>query len=382
MPKLLVISTSYPLTPGSGSGIFIHNQAKALAEIGHDVTVLCPDSSRADVKSEMDGVRIERFRYAPRAMQQLAYGGGIPANLGDKPWLWLTVPGFVTSCAARAAKLARDADLIHAHWTAAAMAARLGVAQKPLVVSFHGSDLMTRNPLMLSAARYAAKGAAAVVVHSETMRQKATALGLRDEKVHLLPHGVDTDAVKPAKAATAKRIICVGRLSREKGQDILLDAFTHLSEQSVELHLVGTGPTENELRGLARDLGIEKRVVFHGQLPHAKAMNLLCESTLAAVPSRREGFSVFCLEAMSAGLPVVAARCGGPEDLVEDQTTGLLTPVEDSKAMTEAMEKLLGDDSLHGRLSRAARARAVEAYDQKSIITRLNEIYGNVLKRR
>jgi glycosyltransferase involved in cell wall biosynthesis len=382
MLKLLILSTSYPTPPDFGSGVFIHNQANGLVGLGHEVTVLCPDSAQSTKEITMEKVRVVRFRYAPKASQQLAYGGGIPANLSSKPRLWLTVPGFLASCAAGARRLSRKADLMHAHWTAAALAARFGASNKPLVVSFHGSDLMSASPMMRKAAKLAANAADAVVVHSKAMRQKAISLGLSCEKVHLLPHGVDTDRIKPASTVIPKRIACVGRLSHEKGPDVLLRAFALIDDRDFELHFIGTGPLEGELRDLAKQLGIAGRVTFHGEAPHEKAMRLLTESAAAVIPSRREGFSVACLEAMAAGRPVIATRCGGPEDLIEDQKTGLLVPVDDPESMADAIRRIIYDDALSQKFSATARDRAVKKYDQKDIICRLSEIYQTVLENR
>ncbi|MCB9476757.1 MAG: glycosyltransferase [Deltaproteobacteria bacterium] len=387
MARLLFLTTSFPNRPGHSSGTFVFEQARALMEIGHRVTVLCPHAPGLAREEEMAGVRVVRYRYAPERMQQLAYGGGIPANLRAAKWRWLTVPELLWAARRAARRHAKNHDLMHAHWTPSALAAlsaALSAARGkiPVVVSFHGSDLMGSGGPMLKAARWAAARASKVVVHSREMFERARALGLDEDRVVLLPHGVDTEAIAPCPDnETSNEIVAVGRLSVEKGQDVLLHAFAWLNDPTMRLVLIGEGPTRDALMAEALRLSIGDRVEFAGELPHAETLERMRRARVFVVPSRREGFGVACLEAMAAGRPIVSTRCGGPEDLLTHNKDALFVDVDDADAMGGAIRRLLDDGELASRLGAAARARAEAEYDRRVVIRKLDEVYRALLGR-
>lgn len=380
--RLVIVSTSYPNRPGHGSGTFVHEQARSMAARGHDVRVICPHAPGLARDESIDGVRVTRFRYAPGVMERVAYGGGIPANLRARPWLWLAVPSFVGAMATAIRHSAASADLLHTHWTAAGLAAVVSGARAPLVASFHGSDLMAASGPMRDAARTVARRARAVLVHSREMAQRAASLA-SPTPVTTLPLGVDTEAITPLDNREQRdQIVCVGRLSREKGQDVLLDAFARLPDSVVRLRLVGSGPTERDLRERATRLDIAQRVDFAGELSHVEAIDAVRRARIAVIPSRREGFSLACLEAMSAGAAIVATRCGGPEELLDEGQCGLLVPVDDPTALADALKRLLAGDDLRHRLGAAARRRATAVYDRERVADELERFYRSALETR
>lgn len=158
-------------------------------------------------------------------------------------------------------------------------------------------------------------------------------------------------------------ILNVGRMVRDKAQDVLLDAFARLGDEFKEwrLGIVGDGLQAGALRKHASRLGIEDRVDWHGVVddPHA----FYCAARIFALPSRVEGTPNALLEAMSCGLPVIVSDgAPGPLELVEDGVTGLVVPVNDSAALAAALQRLAADESLRRRLGEAARERVSE-YD-------------------
>ncbi|MCC6157544.1 MAG: glycosyltransferase family 4 protein [Deltaproteobacteria bacterium] len=378
--RLLIVSTSYPNRAGHGSGTFVHEQARSMAARGHEVRVICPNAPELVREESIDAVQVTRFRYAPGGLERVAYGGGIPANLRAKPWLWLAVPSFVGAMATAIRHAAASADLVHTHWTAAGLAAVISGVRVPIVASFHGSDLMTSNALMKDAARAVTRRSRAVLVHSREMAEHAAVVAA-PSNVFVLPLGVDTAAIAALEdRERCDEIVCVGRLSREKGQDVLLDAFTRLPYSGTRLRLVGTGPTERELRDQANRLGISARVDFAGECPHADTVESVRRARIAAIPSRREGFSLACLEAMAAGSAIVATRCGGPEELLDDGRCGLLAPPDDPAALADALGRLLGDGALRARLGLAARDRAALVYDRERVADELERFYRRAIE--
>lgn len=162
-------------------------------------------------------------------------------------------------------------------------------------------------------------------------------------------------------------VLAVGRLSREKGLDVLLRAFAALAERHPEwrLVLIGDGPEAPGLRGLAAQLGIQERVSFTGNLsqPFACADPAQCVYVL---PSRYEGFPNALLEAMCHGLPVVASGCSSAvAEMLADGRRGIMVPVEDQARLAQALDGLMSDPARRGALGQAAgQARQVYAMEK------------------
>jgi glycosyltransferase involved in cell wall biosynthesis len=312
--KVVVLTTSYPRSPGDAAGRFVADAVGQLREKGIEVEVVSPAS----------------FRHFG-----IAYGAGIAGNLRRRPWLALALPLMLVSFARAARAAAQDADLVHAHWLpagAVALAARL-----PVVLTVHGTDLeLARHARPL--ARAILRRMRIVLAVSTALADEARRLGARD--VRVVPNGVELpEDVGPE--AEPPEILFAGRLSREKGILELVEAA-----RGHELVVAGDGP----LRA--------KVPQARGWLPHEELERLYDRAAVVACPSHREGFGVVCAEAMAHGRAVVASDVGGLRDLVVDGETGLLVPPGDSGALRAALERLLADGELRRRLGAAARERA------------------------
>jgi glycosyltransferase involved in cell wall biosynthesis len=164
---------------------------------------------------------------------------------------------------------------------------------------------------------------------------------------------------KMATGGDPTRLICVGRLSPEKGHAHLLSALARLSARGVEYHLdiVGTGQMESILRTQAERLGLGPRVTFHGYVPYGPPLfDLYRRAGALVLPSLTEGFPQVINEALSLGLPVVATRVGGIPSFLEHEVTALLMPPRDIPALAEAVQRIITDEALRQRLSRNGRA--------------------------
>lgn len=199
-------------------------------------------------------------------------------------------------------------------------------------------------------------------------------------RVDLVPCGLHVGAVRQGIAASADRdgppLIYAGRLLREKRIDLLLRAVKLLSPRhpGVLLTVFGDGPHREVLVRLASELGIESRVDFRGHVETSdEVWSNLGRARVAVQPSEREGFGLFPLEAMAAGLPVV--YCQSPEsavpELVRDGVEGVECP-PDPEALAAVLERLLADEDEWGRLSRNALERAA-SYDWDEIARQIEE---------
>jgi glycosyltransferase involved in cell wall biosynthesis len=314
--RVAVLTTSYPRGPDDVAGLFVADQVEHLRTAGFDVEVVAPSG----------------FRHFG-----LAYGAGIAGNLRARPWLAGLLPLFLASFRRAAARAARGADVVHAHWLGAgAVAATLG---KPYVLQVWGTDveLARRVPWL---ARPALRRARTVVAASTELAAAAERLGARDVKV--IPNGVDVPEMV-AEPDEPPHVLYAGRLSAEKGVLELVEA-----SEGLPLVVAGDGPLRPRVPGAL------------GFVPHEELLRLYERAAVVACPSRREGFGVVCAEAMAHGRAVVATPVGGMRDLVEDGVNGLVVPVGDVPALRVALERLLGDSVLRARLGAAARDTALE----------------------
>lgn len=182
-------------------------------------------------------------------------------------------------------------------------------------------------------------------------------------------------------AETARVVACVGGIQRRKGQLDLVEAAALLARDFPALVFVlagGAGDAEYlaVLQERIAALGLGGRFRLVGFEPEVR--DLLAVSTALVHPSHSEGFGLAILEAMAVGLPVVATRCGGPEEIVEDGVSGLLVPPQDPPALAAALRRVLGDPTAARLLGGSAATRA-RAFSLEATARGLEEIYGELL---
>jgi glycosyltransferase involved in cell wall biosynthesis len=158
------------------------------------------------------------------------------------------------------------------------------------------------------------------------------------------------------------RILSVGRIVHQKGLDLAIRALSELQDMEWSWRIAGDGPQLPSLENAARERNMQARVEFMGWKATEQLRQEYAASNLFLFPSRHEGMPNAVLEAMASGLPVIATRIAGNEELVVDGQTGFLVPVEDAAALREALRDLLADDGKRARMGRAARARVEQEY--------------------
>jgi glycosyltransferase involved in cell wall biosynthesis len=173
-------------------------------------------------------------------------------------------------------------------------------------------------------------------------------------------------------------ITMVARFSEEKDQDALLQAFAALRPGPV-LQFVGEGPRELQSIQLARKLAVQQRVTFLGN--RSDVSSLLAASDVFVLASKFEMLPISVLEAMRAGLPIVASNVGGVPELIEDGVSGLLTPCGSVSALTDALQRVTSDFKLRQRLGHSARQRFMERFVSTRQEERTRALYREVLLR-
>jgi glycosyltransferase involved in cell wall biosynthesis len=333
--RVVTVTTSYPRHEDDYAGRFIADAVERLRLAGVTVEVVAPGVYRDFGLARGDGVRVNAVR---------------------RPW---AVPALLGSLVRATRRAAAGADIVHAHWLPAGVAA--ATSGKPFVVTLHGTDveLARRAPAL---ARSVLRRASAVIAVSQALARDAEVLGASD--VRVIPNGVELPGGVSEEVASS-HVLFAGRLSPEKGVEELLEA-------SVGLPVVfsGDGPLR---RRVPNALGFVSR---------SKLDALYRGAAVVACPSRREGFGMSCAEAMAYGKPVVASAVGGLLDLVTHEQTGLLVPPRDTRELRRALERLLADRDLRRELGAAGRAHVAEYCSWARVTDETLAVYRDALDQR
>lgn len=168
------------------------------------------------------------------------------------------------------------------------------------------------------------------------------------KNIKVIPNAVNV--INTDISIKKNQIVTVGRLSREKGHTILLNAISQLDQKDWTLHIVGDGPKMQELKDEVKQLGIEASVIFYGYLKDFS--KILGESEIFVLPSYYEGFPNALVEAMSVPLACVSSDCvAGPRDIIEHGVNGLLVESGNPRVLADAISKLINDDKLRQRIA-------------------------------
>ena len=195
---------------------------------------------------------------------------------------------------------------------------------------------------------------------------------LPENSFQIIPNGVDSEefAVTPMPTLPFKWI-CIGNLVKNKRVDILIDAMKMMPSDHV-LTIVGDGPMKSQLIRQSMDLG--NRIRFLGTVERERVSQLISESHALVHPSEFETFGVVLVEAMMCGRPVVAMRCGGPEDII-DSTTGGLVQNGNVKEFIEVMKEISNSTWNPQNIAEYAQ----NLFDRKTIHGRFEKIYSDVI---
>jgi glycogen(starch) synthase len=293
--------------------------------------------------------------------------------------------------------LALRADVVHVHLgedlavlPAGAAAARL--RHLPLVLTVHTSlrhtlavsDLRSAILKVLGGPieRWGEHSAEAVLVITPRLCRLLVSDGVDENRIHVIPPGVNPSLFEgpfedPFSGVGKPRVVFVGRLASQKGVGTLVSAAALLEDPSAQVLLVGDGPKRKALERRARRIGVGDRVRFEGFVAHERLPAAMAHADLLVLPSVYEELGTVLLEAMQAGLPIVASKTGGIPDVIEDGVNGMLVPPGEPEALARAIDRLLADRDLGRRLSEEAQGRAKD-YDWEVLAERVLRVYQGV----
>lgn len=398
--KVLFLVTAYPRDPADVITPWMVETIRRLRARGVTVEVLAP-AYRGLPDQTVDGVRVHRFRYAPRGWETLTHDQTAPDRIRQKPWFLALVPGYVAAGSRAAAQVAREGgfDVVHAFWPVPQGVLGLHAKRKtglPLVSTFFGVELtwMERQfPFLAPLLRRIVRGSDAVTAISTYTAQRLQAQ-VPGVDPAIIPFGAAVDAPPEPPpysydGARPFELLFVGRLVERKGVHLLLDALAALPPgRRVVLDVLGDGPDRPKLQEQAERLGLGERAVFHGFVPKEELQRRLATCDAFVLPAvidakgDTEGLGVVLLEAMSYARPVIASAAGGIVDIVRDGRNGFLVPPGDASALASAIGRMMDDPAAARTLGLNGREDVERGFSWDVIADRLAAIYRRVASTR
>ncbi|MCP5023110.1 MAG: glycosyltransferase family 4 protein [bacterium] len=344
MRILLFAQAFYPIVGGAER--FLDRLARELTKRGHDVCVLAARVRGVDNHFDAP-YQVMRYR---KPLSKRRFPKQIVLSL-----LW--------------AHHRFRPDIIHAHGAyphgcSAATYSRW--TRTPMVVRPIGGDVLPNekvqnDPLLKRRVQHCLQGAKGVVAQSMEFEALVGKLGVAPERVSRIPNGIDLGLYSSTQSANpAATIAAMGIFFKKKGFDILIEAFQKVIEThpTARLVIAGAGVEEQNLRAQISAAGLGDSVELPGLLEEEGKRDLFARSALFVSSARREPFSNANLEALGAGLPLVATEVGGNCEIVESGLNGFLVPPEDACSMANAIVRLLDDFDLREQMGKASQELA------------------------
>lgn len=383
--NVLFLTHNFPRDDGDPAGSFILRLARALSGEGVRVRVVAPGAIGLAAHERIGDVQVDRFRYAPRRFETLAYGGNMAEQVRDTWSARFTLVGFLGAEFQAGVQAKRDfhPDVVHAHWwfpngLAATWVARMSGV--PLVTTLHGTDVRMARNIAVSrpAFRHVMQQSSAVTAVSRWLAAEAQSIvSIRPPIVAPMP--VATELFEPgARGDRTRRLLFVGRLTPQKGVELLVGALALLPADT-GLDIVGDGPDRAALEALAIELGVRERVTFHGAVKQFALASFYQRASALIVPSSEEGLGLVAVEAQLCETPVIAFESGGLPDVVQHNRTGFLVQERSAQALAAAVEDVLQREDRGAALGEAGRLHALATFAPESVARRYADVYRSVV---
>lgn len=299
-------------------------------------------------------------------------------------------------------------DLVHTHLYVANQVGRVAarLSRLPILSTYHDADyepiVRVGNPglsrtthlllQLLDIASLISSRARVVAVSDYVAASVQRRLRVPASRTTVIHNGVDTTLFRPdargradartqlGLSASSRILICVGRMTPQKGQSTLIRAMAHIRRSLPEsqLLLVGEGDSRQSNEALSVRLGLTAAISFLGA--RWDVADLLRASDLLVLPSLHEGFGLVLAEALATGLPVVASRVGPVPEIVSHDATGLLVPPSDPEALAGAILELLTNETRRARMRVSARAEAIERFSLPKMVRALETLYSEMVR--
>ena len=386
--RIVIVGTErLPIPPVAGGAIqkWIQSISRPLSDLGNEIIIMSPSGPLPSSKS----IRRRRSR--------IEY---LYLNADEK---LKETEGFgYYQAVAKELEDMGDVDLIHVHNRPSALPI---LNHRKLLLTLHNTHegwKFTPSPKRLTPRRQemyrlGLRKADAIVVNSNFLKNFVTSLyRIPPSKISVIINGVDTNLYRPRNKKEIRGvmglplgplILFVGRIIKKKGVHFLIDAFLNVKEEFSEAKLLIVGPPgqfgiHRPSSYATKILQFAKReddIIVMGPIYSDKIAQIYsCADLFVLYSDCSEAFGMAPLEAMSSGLPVIAARVGGLPELVDHSLTGLLVPPHNTALLTKAIISLIEDKSYRRRLGEAGRRRAIRFYEWSSVARSYNRIYQDL----
>lgn len=349
---ILILTTSFPLSPGNVSGVFLKRLICHFPNTS-SYTVLTPDNPSVKPQSCADNIAIKTFIYAPRFCEILAHKpGGIPAALNRNKLLYLIVPVFLIAMFFATLRHANRKSLIYANWSICGVIAGIVgyLLHIPVVTTLRGGDVARIHSSIIY--RWLIKASLilnhSVVTVSDAFNMQLTkAFPEHRKKLVTIENGIGDEFLTIAKNRTYKwdkqvHLLTVSNLIPGKGVDQIIEAVANLPRPSFfKLCVVGDGSELFRLRQMVVQLEIADSVEFLGEVEPDNIPAQFVRADIFILASHSEGRPNVILEAMASGLPVIASNIDGINELVFHEKTGLLFSDNRVSELTARIQTLI-----------------------------------------
>ncbi|HWI54645.1 MAG TPA: glycosyltransferase family 4 protein [Desulfobacteria bacterium] len=381
--KILMLSWEYPPQTVGGLAQHVYYLSKALAKHGAEVHVITVGGQDAVPYEESEGVKVHRVK---------PYSISAP---DFRTWI-LHLNFSLLEYSVTLINSLKGVDMIHAHdWLVAYAGRALKHSFRlPLVATIHATEYGRNHGLHNDNQRYISDvewwltyEAWRVVICSSYMEQELKGFfRLPADKLTVIPNGVSIDefsvTAAPPSPNNEKYVFFIGRLVREKGVQVLIDAAPKILGSFPEARFIvaGTGPYEEHLRARVRERGLEHRFYFAGFIDDRMKNRLYAQSSVAVFPSLYEPFGIVALEAMASQTPVVVSDTGGLSEIVEHRTDGMKCYVNSPDSLADNIMAVLGDPNLAERLRVNGYDKAKNKYSWFNIAGKTLLLYEEVIQ--
>lgn len=371
--RVLIVSGGVPTEKYPLLGVFEFDQAKALMNLGHEVVFIS-----IDLRSIRRWRKWGKTHYIREGID--IYNISFP--LGAVPTIFLYKIGrwLISDIYKDIVHHNGIPDLIHAHFTImGAIAVKLkNMYGIPLVVTEHSSsinrNILSKSDYFLGKIAYSCADRLLAVSNLLRLRIKQH-FNIEAVVVHNI---IDVDSIQyNPQDHKFFTFISVGNLIYRKGFDLLIQAFAGIKEENVVLKIVGEGECRKQLEEQIETLHLQNRVQLLGYKSRSEISDLLNQSDVFVLASRNETFGVVYIESMLAGLPVIATRCGGPEDFVTN-ANGMLVDTNDCESLQKAMLEMRQSITRYDK--RTLSSNCFAKFSPTTIAKQLVSIYKQIIK--
>lgn len=381
---ILILPSAYPTEDAPLRSTFFKEQAIALKEAGHEVGVIYSETRR------ITGINInslKKFHFQiedkkEEGINTIRLKGWnifmMRNSLGINLWIKQTVKLFNIYI-----KKYGKPDLVHVHCGLYGGAAVVLIKEKyniPYVITEHSSNVLngTMDKYHRELLEKAYNNADYLISVGKKLKEKMKVY--TKNKIEVIPNIVNTEKFTPRnKAKNGKfRFLSVSFLNPNKNVDLTIRAFSKAfkNKDNIELYIAGDGSERLKLEALAKDLGVESKVKFLGKVNREDLPGFLHEGNAFVLPSKYETFGVVYIEALACGLPIIATKCGGPEDFYKEDF-GYMIDTGDEEALCQAMIKMIENKDKYDSISMSKCVK--NRFSKEVIVKKIEEVYEVIL---